>query len=223
METLAALWLGVRTAFKGVPMTLGVSAFGVLVGLAMGLILGLLRGSKSKFLRGFATVYTDVFRGTPLVVQAVIMAYGIPVLISQHGGSFKWPYLVIPAMIVCGLNSAAYMSEIIRAGLAAVDKGQREAAYSLGMTHRQAMRLIIIPQAVRIILPPLGNEFITMIKETAVLSYVGVTEVMRQGTLLSSRTFDFFTAYIGVAIVYLIFTVPMSKGVLYLERRLKTE
>ena len=223
MQTLSALWTGVAAAFKGVPVTLGVSAFGVVIGLALGLLLALARSSRLAFFRGLATVYTDVFRGTPLVVQALIMAYGIPVLINQHGGQFKWPHLIIPAMIVCGLNSAAYMSEIVRAGLAAVDKGQREAAYSLGMTHKQAMRLIIIPQAIRIILPPLGNEFITMIKETAVLSYVGVTEVLREGVLLSSRTFDFFTAYLGAAIVYLIFTIPLSKGVLYMERRLKTE
>lgn len=223
MEFLSDLWLGIINAFRGIPMTLAVSAIAVAAGLLLGFVVAFLRKSKFKVLRAIAMVYVDVLRGTPLVVQALIMAYGVPVLLQQQGVDFKWPYLTIPATIVCSLNSAAYMGEIVRGGLEAVSKGQREAAASLGMTQRQANRLIVIPQAVRIILPPLGNEFITMIKETAVLSWVGVVETMRMGTLLASRSFDTFTAYGGVAIVYLIFTIPLSKLVLYLEKRMKLQ
>ena len=217
------LWEGFATAFRGVPTTMGVSAVAVLIGLVLGLILALMRLSRFKVLRGLATLYIDIVRGTPLMVQALIAAYGIPVLVQSMGVQWKWPHLVIPALLCCGLNSAAYMAEIVRGGLTAVDKGQMEAAQCLGMTHRQAMHLIIIPQALRLILPPLGNEFVTMIKETAVLSVAGVTEITREGTLLSERTFDFFTAYVGVALVYLVFTITISKLVLYMEKRLKME
>ena len=217
------LWEGFATAFRGVPTTMGVSAVAVLIGLVLGLILALMRLSRFKVLRGLSTLYIDIVRGTPLMVQALIAAYGIPVLVQSMGVQWKWPHLVIPALLCCGLNSAAYMAEIVRGGLTAVDKGQMEAAQCLGMTHRQAMHLIIIPQALRLILPPLGNEFVTMIKETAVLSVAGVTEITREGTLLSARTFDFFTAYVGVALVYLVFTITISKLVLYMEKRLKME
>ena len=217
------LWEGFATAFRGVPTTMGVSAVAVLIGLVLGLILALMRLSRFKVLRGLATLYIDIVRGTPLMVQALIAAYGIPVLVQSMGVQWKWPHLVIPALLCCGLNSAAYMAEIVRGGLTAVDKGQMEAAQCLGMTHRQAMHLIIIPQALRLILPPLGHEFVTMIKETAVLSVAGVTEITREGTLLSARTFDFFTAYVGVALVYLVFTITISKLVLYMEKRLKME
>ena len=107
------------------------------------------------------------------------MAYGVPQLLQVNGVSFRWPELVIPAIIVCGLNSAAYMSEVVRSGLQAVDKGQMEAARSLGMPKKMAMKLIIIPQAIRIILPAFCNEFVTLIKETSVLSFVGVIEITR--------------------------------------------
>lgn len=217
---LEGLWLGVKTAWGGVPATLSVSAIAVAIGLLFGFILAFMRMSKLRVLRGISLLYTDIVRGTPLVVQLFILAYGIPVLVQYWGAEFKWPYLVIPAIIVCGLNSAAYMAEIIRGGLQAVPKGQLEAAASLGMTHRQSMRLVVVPQAVRIILPSLGNEFVTMIKETSVLSFAGVVEIMREGVLLSARTFDAFTAYLGVAIVYLIFTIPLSKLVLYMERKM---
>ncbi|MGN0709260.1 MAG: amino acid ABC transporter permease [Anaerovoracaceae bacterium] len=220
MNFLSGLWLGITTAFRGVPATMSVSAIAVVIGLILGFLLAFMRMSKIGVLRGISLVYTDIVRGTPLVVQLFILAYGVPVLVQYFGNEFKWPYLVIPAIIVCGLNSAAYMAEIIRGGLQAVDKGQLEAAASLGMTHKQSMRLVVVPQAVRIILPSLGNEFVTMIKETSVLSFAGVVEIMREGVLLSSRTFDPFTAYIGVAIVYLVFTIPLSKLVLYMERKM---
>ena len=118
------------------------------------------------------------------------------------------------------MNSAAYMAEIIRGGLQAVEKGQMEAAMSLGMTHSQAMRLVIIPQAFRIILPSLGNEFVTMIKETAVLSYAGTVEILRRAALLSAATFETFIAYIGAALAYMVFTIPLSKLILLMEKKL---
>lgn len=220
MDFLSKLWFGFTTAMKGAPLTIGVSILAVIIGLILGFGLAMMRRSKIKILRLVSGVYIDVIRGTPMVVQALIFAYGVPQLLQKNGVPFRWPELIIPCMVVCGMNSAAYMAEIIRGGLQAVDKGQTEAAMSLGMTHSQTMRLVVIPQAFRIILPSLGNEFVTMIKETAVLSYAGAVEILRRAALLSAATFETFTAYIGAALAYMVFTIPLSKLVLLMEKKL---
>ena len=214
---------GIWVAMKGIPVTLGVSALAVFLGIVLGLVLALMNLSRSRVLKVISKVYVEVVRGTPMLVQALILAYGIPQLLQSLGSSFKWPYLVIPAIIVCGMNSGAYVAEVIRSGLQAVDKGQREAALSLGMTSGMAMRLVIIPQAIKIVLPSLGNEFITLIKETSILSYVGVVEITRRGTLWNAATFKTFQAYIGVAIVYMMLTIPLSYLIKYLEKRMGTD
>ncbi|WP_037372923.1 amino acid ABC transporter permease [Anaerovorax odorimutans] len=220
MEILELYLKGITVALKGIPITIGVSLVAVFIGVLLGLIIALQKMSKFKIVRWPANVYVEVFRGTPLIVQALILAYGVPQLLQSNDIPFKWPYLIIPAIIVCGLNSAAYVAEVIRSGLQAVDKGQMEAARSLGMSKGMAMKLIIIPQAFRIILPALGNELITLIKETAVLSYVGVVEILRRGTLWNASSFETFPAYVGVAIVYLLLTIPLSRIVAYAEGRM---
>lgn len=211
---------GFLIALQGVPATVGVTVLAVIVGTALGLMFALMRLSRSRAINMIAKIYIDVVRGTPLVVQAFVFAYGIPQLLQAKGIDFRWPYLVIPAIICCGLNSAAYMAEVIRSGLQAVDKGQMEAARSLGMPHSMAMKLVIVPQAVRIILPAIGNEFVTLIKETSVLSFVGVVEIMRRGNLWNAATFETFPAYIGVAFAYMLLTIPLSKIVIYIEHKM---
>ena len=188
--------------------------------LALGLVLALMKMSRIKVLTALASLYIEIIRGTPLIVQALIMAYGLPQLLQSSGISFRWPYLIIPAVIVCGLNSAAYVAEVIRSGIQAVDKGQMEAARSIGMTRAQAMKLIVIPQALKIVLPSFGNEFVSLIKETSVLSYVGVVEILRKGALWNAATFNTFEAYIGVALVYMLLTIPSSKLVKHLEKKM---
>lgn len=220
MEFLVHLWEGILEAFKGAPMTLSISFIAVVIGLVIGFLLALMREAKHKVWRVISMVYTDIVRGTPLVVQIFIASYGIPALLQAYGVQFKWADPAYPAIVVCGLNSAAYMGEIIRAGLEAIDIGQHEAALSLGMTPRQVNRLVVIPQAIKIIMPAIGNELVTMIKETSVLSFAAVVEIMRRGVLLASRTFNFFSCYIGVAIVYMVFTIPLSKLVLLMEKKL---
>lgn len=214
---------GFLAALKGVPATLGVTLISILIGVLLGLVLALMKMSKNKVLTSISSVYVEVIRGTPLVVQALVLAYGLPQLLQSQGVNFKWPYLVIPAIIVCGLNSAAYVAEVIRSGIQAVDKGQMEAAKSLGMTKRKAMRLIIIPQALKIVLPSFGNEFVSLIKETSVLSYVGVVEILRRGALWNAATFNTFEAYIGVALVYMLLTIPTSKLIKLLELKMATD
>lgn len=214
---------GFLVALRGAPMTLGVCLFAVLLGTIFGLIIALMKTSKVKILKFISTIYIEIVRGTPMIVQALIMAYGIPYLLQQNGVYFKWPQLLIPAMLVCGLNSAAYLAEVIRGGLQAVDHGQIEAAHSLGMTKKQVLRLIVLPQAFKITLPSFGNEFVTLIKETAVLSFVGVVEILRSAQLWNASTFETFPAYVGAAAVYLIITFTLSRGVFLLEKRLNRE
>ena len=218
---MGAYLKGFLVACQGIPATVFVSVLSVIIGSAAGLLLALMRTSKSKVLNWISKVYVDIVRGTPMVVQALIFAYGIPQFMQAHVLYFKWANLIIPAIIVCGLNSAAYMSEVIRSGIQAVDKGQMEAARSLGMSKSMAMKLIIIPQAIKIILPAVGNEFVTLIKETSVLSFVGVVEILRKGTLLNAATYQAFPAYIGVALAYMLLTIPLSKLIGVMENRCK--
>jgi polar amino acid transport system permease protein len=211
---------GFLIACKGIPATVCVSLIAIVIGAALGLLLALCSQTRSKVLHVIAKVYVDIIRGTPMLAQALIMAYGVPWLLQSWGIDFTWPQMVIPAIIVCGCNSAAYMSEVIRSGIQAIDKGQMEAARSLGMSHGMAMRLVIIPQAIRIILPAFCNEFVTLIKETSVLGYVGVVEILRRGQLWNSSSFETFPAYIGVALAYMVLTIPLSKLINGYERRM---
>jgi len=214
---------GFLVALQGVPVTVGVTLIAMVTGVVLGLVLALMKMSGIKVLTALASSYIEIIRGTPLIVQALILAYGLPQLLQSNGISFRWPYLIIPAIIVCGLNSAAYVAEIIRSGIQAVDKGQMEAARSIGMTKSKAMRLIIIPQAFKIVLPSFGNEFVSLIKETSVLSYVGVVEILRKGALWNAATFNTFEAYIGVALVYMLLTIPTSKLIKRLEQNMATD
>ncbi len=211
---------GFLVALQGVPVTVGVTLIAMVTGVVLGLVLALMKMSRIKVLTALASLYIEIIRGTPLIVQALIMAYGLPQLLQSSGISFRWPYLIIPAVIVCGLNSAAYVAEVIRSGIQAVDKGQMEAARSIGMTRAQAMKLVVIPQALKIVLPSFGNEFVSLIKETSVLSYVGVVEILRKGALWNAATFNTFEAYIGVALVYMLLTIPSSKLVKHLEKKM---
>ena len=214
---------GFLVALQGVPVTVGVTLIAMVTGVVLGLVLALMKMSRLKVLTALASLYIEIIRGTPLIAQALIMAYGLPQLLQSSGISFRWPYLIIPAVIVCGLNSAAYVAEVIRSGIQAVDKGQMEAARSIGMTKGQAMKLIVIPQALKIVLPAFGNEFVSLIKETSVLSYVGVVEILRKGALWNAATFNTFEAYIGVALVYMLLTIPTSKLVKRLEKTMAND
>ncbi|MBR5517180.1 MAG: amino acid ABC transporter permease [Firmicutes bacterium] len=214
---------GILIALKGAPVTIFVSLVAVLIGAIVGLFIALMKKSDNKLLSNLSKIYIEVVRGTPMLVQALIMAYGIPMILQSNGIMFKWPHLIIPALLVCGLNSAAYMAEVIRGGIQAIDPGQIEAAKSLGMSKGQINKLIVLPQAFKIVIPSLGNEFVTLIKETSVLSYVGIEETLRKAALFNAATYCTFEAYIGAAIVYLMMTYPLSKAVQALEKKLAKE
>lgn len=211
---------GIQIAYSGVTVTLEITVFAVAIGIAAGLIVALGKMSSIKPIKIFFSVYVEVLRGTPLVVQALIIYFGVPMILQKYGFDFKWEGPIFASILVCGINSSAYVAEIIRSGLQAVDRGQMEAARSLGMNHFQAMRFIIIPQAFRIILPALGNEFIALLKETAVLSIISLVEVTRKSMLWAAATFEAWPAYLGTAFVYLSITIPLSRLVAYMERRM---
>lgn len=212
----------IKIAFSGAGVTLIITGVAVVIGVILGLGIALMKLSSKKSLRIFASVYIDVLRGTPLLVQALILYLGLPAILRNYGIQFTWDAMVA-GIIVCGVNSSAYVAEIIRSGIQAIDKGQTEAARSLGMSNYQTMKLIVIPQAVKVVIPALGNEFITLIKETAVLSAITIKEITRSSSLWAAKTFLAWEAYVGTAVVYMILTIPLSKAMNALERRLSTD
>ncbi|MDI6709553.1 MAG: amino acid ABC transporter permease [Thermoanaerobacterales bacterium] len=218
----------------GTVITLELTVLSVGIGCVIGLFAGLARLSRSRFLRVIATCYVDFLRGTPLLVQILIVYFGIPYLVTDlqdwWHAALGWPILIkdpnLPrfwaAVTACSLNSGAYIAEIFRAGVQSIERGQMEAARSLGMTQSQAMRYVILPQAFKRVVPPLGNEFIAMLKDTSLVSMIGVEELLRRGTLINADYYRPFETYITVAFIYLMITLSFSRLVDYLERRLKT-
>lgn len=204
----------------GVAETLKVTVVALCFGVMIGLIACLCKMSKHIIPKAIATVYIEIIRGTPTLVQALFFYFGINgLLVSFTDGAVRMAPL-FAGMFVISVNSGAYVAEIFRAGIQSVDKGQMEAARSLGMPEKLSMREIILPQAIRTILPSLGNEFIVLVKETSILSVIGVSEITRVGQIQASINYRTFSAYLGVAIVYFCLTFILSRLVNMLERRM---
>ncbi len=199
----------------GTGVTLFLSFFGVFIGVAIGVCIALMKLSKNKLVSMLASAYIELVRGTPLLLQLYIVYYGLPRLIGVD-----LPGLTL-AIIAVSLNSAAYVAEIIRAGILAIDRGQMEAARSLGMPHAMAMRYIIIPQAFKNILPALGNEFIVLIKESAIVSIVGIADLMYKTDTLRGITYKPFLPLIIAAAIYFVITFTLSRILGVVERRLR--
>lgn len=197
----------------GAGVTIEITAFSVAIGFFIGLLVGIARISQFKILRIMAAVYADCIRGTPLLVQIFLIYFALPMAIGQRVEPF------IAAVAACGINSGAYVSEIFRAGIQAIDVGQMEAGRSLGLTWWQTMRLIILPQAFKNILPPLGNEFIAMLKDSSLVSVIGFEELTRRGQLIIAQTYGSFEIWMTVAVLYLIMTMAISRIVAFLEKR----
>lgn len=197
----------------GAGVTIEITAFSVAIGFFIGLFVGIARISQFKILRIMAAVYADCIRGTPLLVQIFLIYFALPMAIDQRVEPF------IAAVAACGINSGAYVSEIFRAGIQAIDVGQMEAGRSLGLTWWQTMRFIILPQAFKNILPPLGNEFIAMLKDSSLVSVIGFEELTRRGQLIIAQTYGSFEIWMTVAVLYLIMTMAISRIVAFLEKR----
>lgn len=195
---------------NGTFMTVGLSAAAVFIGLIAGIVLTFLRQSKFRLVQMICNGFVAAVRGTPLILQLFLVYYGMT----------QMPMLVA-AIIALSLNSSAYISEILRAGIESIDKGQTEAARSLGLSGVKTMRLVILPQAFKNILPALGNEFIVLIKESAIVSVIGVHDLMYNADTIRGLTFKTYEPLIAVAIIYFVLTYSLSKGIGRLERGLK--
>lgn len=201
----------------GLGITLEVAVFAGLLGIIIGTVVALMKLSttedgKPTILNYIATVYVDIIRGTPSVLQLLIMWFII--MASSNNG-------ILVASLSFGINSGAYVSEIVRGGILAVDKGQMEAGRSLGLSKAATMRYIILPQAIKNVIPPLGNEFITLIKETAIVGYVSLADLTRVANQVASRTYDAFMPLIGAAVVYFVIIKLLTILLGKLERRMR--
>ena len=183
-----------KLLLEGLGVTIKISLLAIGIGLLIGFLIALCNLSKKKALNVIGKVYTDVIRGTPSVTQLMIIYFVI--FASVHID--KW----IIASIAFGINSGAYVSEIIRAGILSIDKGQTEAGRSLGLSGAQTMRAIVVPQAVKNIFPAMGNEFITLIKETAIVGYVGLMDIQKASDFIKSATYKPLFPLLGVAVIY---------------------
>ena len=212
---------------RGTGMTLLISMTGTIAGLIIGLLIGVFRTApkaKNKFLAGcqtafgwFLNVYIEIFRGTPMIVQSMVIFYG-----SAQAFNISldrtWA-----AIFIVSINTGAYMSEIVRGGILAVDPGQFEAATALGMTHGQTMRKVVLPQVVRNILPATGNEFVINIKDTSVLNVISVVELYFTGNTIATQNYQYFPTFTIIAVIYFVLTFTITRILRYIERRLDSD
>lgn len=202
---------------EGLGNTLLISLFAVIIGIVIGIIVALIRtnyekNGRMKLANSIAKFYVNVVRGTPVILQLMIIYYVIFETVDIN--------IVLVGILAFGINSGAYVSEIIRAGINSVPAGQMEAGYALGLKYSQVMRYIVLPQALKNILPALGNEFITLIKETSVGAYIGIVELTKASDIIASRTYDYFFPLFIIAIIYLILTLGLTKVVNMMEVKL---
>ena len=210
--------------FQGLGKTLQIAACAVILGIVIGIVIAIIKVSAAQqrekgkcnailwLAEKICNLYLTVIRGTPVMVQLLIIYTGIFVTMTDG---------TLAAVVGFGINSGAYVAEIIRAGIQSIDRGQTEAGRSLGLTSGMTMRLIILPQAIKNILPAIGNEFVTMIKETSIIQYLGVSDLMYNNGIVVSATYNPLPCYYISAIIYLILNLVAGKGVNIFERRLK--
>lgn len=200
---------------KGIGVTLGFVSVSILFGFLLGTLFALLKISRVKSFVWFADAYTSIFRGTPLILQLMIIYFAIP----QLTGYDMPPFLA--AVLAFGLNSSAYISEIIRAGIQAVEKGQTEAAQALGVSYRPMMKDLILPQALKNILPALMNEFITLTKESAIVSTISYLDLMRRAQVVGADIYRNFEPLLFVGLIYYLLVMGLTMLGKLLERRLR--
>ncbi|KUP09542.1 arginine ABC transporter permease [Bacillus coahuilensis m2-6] len=200
---------------EGILVTLKFTVLSTFFGFLLGIILAFFKISTIKPLKWFGIAYTSIFRGTPLILQIALIYFATPQLLRYDIDP------LLAGVIAFALNSAAYISETIRGGILAVDKGQREAAMSLGVPYRKMMWHIVLPQAVKKILPALANESIALLKESALVSTIGAMDLLRRATIVSSKTFLYFEPLILVGGIFYVMVLILTSGARYLERRMQ--
>ena len=206
--------------FEGLLNTLIIAFFAVILGFVIGILIAIVRhhhdtNGKLKILNRLCVWYVNIIRGTPVLLQLMIIYYVIFKSVDIS--------IIIVGVLAFGFNSGAYVSEIIRAGINSIDKGQMEAGLSLGLKYSMVMRYIIMPQAIRNVMPALGNEFITLIKETSAGAYIGIMELTKASDIIASRTYDYFFPLIIIALIYLVITLGLTKLVNRMEVKLNAK
>jgi His/Glu/Gln/Arg/opine family amino acid ABC transporter permease subunit len=217
LQSLEIILDALPNLMLGAVVTLQLTAISIFLGMIGGSLIGIFRLSASRALSLSARIYVDFFRGTPLLVQIFMIYFGLPAILKGAGIPFtlnQWT----AAVIALSLNSAAYIAEIVRAGIQSIEIGQREASQSLGLGPVQTMRYVIFPQAFRRMIPPLGNEFISMLKDTSLVAVIGFEELFRRGQLVVAQNYRAFEIYASVALVYLALTLLSSQFFSFLER-----
>ena len=199
------IWNSLPLLLAGAGVTIEITAIAVGLGFVFGLITSVCRLSGVKILNILAVCYVNIIRGTPLLVQIFLIYFALPMIIGERINPF------VAAVAACSVNSGAYVAEIFRAGIQSVDKGQMEAGRSLGLSWMQTMRYIILPQAFKHVIPPLGNEFISMTKETSLVSVIGFEELTRRGQLIIAKTYGSFEIWLTVAFIYLVMTFTIAQ------------
>ncbi|MBS4949309.1 MAG: amino acid ABC transporter permease [Granulicatella adiacens] len=210
MELIIKYW---PLFLEGATTTVLLSFFSVIVGVGCGTLMALARLSQDKFLSKAAKVYIDIIRGTPLLVQLYLVYFGLATVLDLND--------FVSGVIAVSVNTTAYIAEIIRSGIQSVDKGQMEAARSMGMPKRMAMRQIILPQAMKNILPAIGNEFATLIKETSIVSLIGIHDLMYSSDTVRGATFTVFIPLLMTAFLYFVMTTTIAFFMDKLERKLQ--
>lgn len=202
---------------EGTLWTILLSMLGIIIGTIIGLFVGIGKMTRNPFIRWIFVCYINVFRGTPLLVQVFIIHFAVMPLFMNPVNPF------VSGIVALSLNASAYIAEIFRAGIQSIDQGQMEAARSLGMNHTQAMRKVILPQAFKRMIPPLGNEFIVLLKDSSVVSLIGVTDILYWGRAATGQYYRVWEPYLTVAVIYLVLTLSLTYLLNYLERRYTTK
>ncbi|MTJ07481.1 ABC transporter permease subunit [Anabaena sp. UHCC 0204] len=210
LNSLSIFWQSLPTLLKGALGTLQLAFISGLFGLTIGSLIGIIRLSHIKSLRFLSRAYIDFWRGTPLLVQIFMIYFGLPAISQELGFTFTLNRL-LAGVIALSLNSAAYIAEIVRGGIQSIEIGQSEAAKSLGLNPLQTMTYVIFPQAFRRMIPPLGNEFISLLKDTSLVAVIGFEELFRKGQLIVAENYRAFEVYAAVAIIYLCLTLISSQ------------
>lgn len=201
---------------KGAGVTVEVTFFALVIGVCLGLALALCRLDNRRWLQLPSLIYTEIIRGTPMLVQILYLHFVIMPFLGL--GTIDAIYTGIFAL---GMNSGAYLGEIFRGGILSIDKGQREAALSLGMTNFQVLRYVILPQAIVNSLPAIGNEFVTLIKDSSLVSWLAVAELLYRTQQAAARTYEYFGMYTAMGIMYFVMTFGTSRGFAYLEKKFR--
>lgn len=223
-RSLYYMWKILPQLLVGAVMTLFLTAIAVSNGIIIGAFAGMARAVHFRVLNLISGIYVDFIRGTPLLVQIFMIHFGLPPVLGRLFGDGS-PIPLNPffsALTALSINSGAYVAEIVRAGIQSIDRGQMEAARSLGLTFWKAMRFVILPQAIKRVIPPLGNEFIAMLKDSSLVSVIGMEELVRKAQVVVTRTYRPTETWIGVGLIFLLMTLPFTRLVARLERRLRT-